>query len=968
MAHRRSTRFIALSIALAAASASPDIAPAQSIADDGPSDPARHVNLEDLNTRQRVGQLFLVAHFAAGDDKLQDARTLVAERGIGGIVIQSGNNIFRNDDTRTAPAQVTEYVETLQRLALEHGGGVPLFVAVDQEGDGEPFTHLRSGFTALPSAMAIGATWRPEDAEAIGRIVGEELSSVGVNVLLGPVLDVLADPRVDTGGDIGTRAFGGHPFWVASMGSAYVRGVHAGGGWKVMTVAKHFPGHGGSDRLPDQEVATVVKDLAALRTIELPPFAAITAATPGDRDFASVSEALMTSHIRYAGLQGNIQRRTGPISFDREGLQAVMELEPFAFDEWRAGGGLIVSDSLGVPAVRRWFSPLGEPLANRRIARDALMAGNDVLTIAEFADVPAWSVQMANIIDTLDYFERHYDQDRAFAERVDDAVRRILARKHALMPQWTIDAIAASASDVPAPGSERSRAVVDGVARRAITAWKAPSRAPGRGERIAVITPRDPGNGDGGPLACADEPCGIPESRHRHLRTLGPTLVEQIMLERYGSSGTGVVDPGLVASVAFCELERALSLEPPTAEVESGSEVRDEATAEADGADRSPAAGGCDGGRERAAVLESLRSADWIIFAFGALDPDEIRVLRGLLLRHANQVAAATGAQLAVLSFGSPYLIDATNLSGLDAYVSAYTKIPSAIEAAIGVLFGDLDAPGHAPVSVEEAGYRLSERLQPPPGSGFPIALVEPHPRDGATAPAKVELEIGPIVDMNGNPVPDRSVVFIESEPADAIGGPAPVSAQTVSGVARAELNLVRSGDIVIRATMAEGVREDRSIKLRLAPSAVEIPNRSSPAISDPAVDRAAEPGSGDQRIDGVDPILSGEPTQRLGRRDLLLTVMAIAVAVAGSMTFIIRGLGSFVHVRAGLSGAIGGLGAYVTYALLVLVQALERPSVGAVDSVVIGVLGAVVGLAFGIAPMRTGAAMAARSTLEPRR
>ncbi len=805
MTRRRFRWLVAILLAVAGASTSPAISRAQPIADALSSNRDSHRTLEELSARQRVGQLFLVAHFAAGDEPLADVRRLIVDHGIGGVVLQSGNNVYKNDGDPDLPSIISEHVETLQRIALENGSGVPLFVAVDQEGDGAPFTHLRSGFTALPSAMAIGATWRREDAEAIGRIVGEELGAVGVNVLLGPVLDVLAEPRVDTGGDIGTRAFGGHPFWVAQLGSAYVRGVHLGGDWRVMTVAKHFPGHGGSDRLPDQEVATVVKDLAALSTIELPPFGAVTESSPGDRDFGAVSEALMPSHIRYAGLQGNIQRRTGPISFDREGLNAVLNLEPFAFEEWRVGGGLIVSDSLGVPAVRRWFSPMGEPLANRRIARDALMAGNDVLTIAQFADVPAWSQQMANIVDTLDYFERQYRKDTAFAARVDDAVRRILARKRVLMPEWSIDGIAADPSiDELPPGGEVSRAIVDGVARRAVTTWRISSRPPGRGDRIVVITPREPGRGEGG--------------------------------------------------------------------------------------------------------------------------------------------------QLAALSFGPPYLIDSTNYSGLDAYISAYTKIPPAIEAAIGVLFGDLEAPGHSPVTVEEAGYRLSDRLQPLPGSRFPMVVLPPLPPVGAQVPTTIEFEIGPVVDMNGNPVPDRSVVEIVSEPADAIGGKPPLIAQTIGGVARIEINMIRGGDVTVVASMGDGAHAEERIELRLAPSPpaqVSGSNSIEPATAiDPrgTMGRALGGGS-DSLVDNSSTAIQS----RLDRLDLLLSALAILLTTVASTGFSSRKLGPFVTVRTGLTSSAIGLGAYVCYALLVLVGTINRTGLGPLDGVVVGVLGALAGLFLGL-------------------
>ena len=183
--------------------------------------------------------------------------------------------------------------------------------------------------------MAVGATWETAKAEAIGQMVGEELAAMGINMLLGPNLDVLNDPRPTGRGDIGIRVFGGDPYWVGRMGRAYIRGVHQGSGGKTATVAKHFPGHGGSDRLPDNEVATVDKSLQELRRIELPPFFEATRADENDPQ--GVTNALMSSHIRYRGFQGDIRQFTAPISFDAEGMATLSRLPEIA--AWREAGG-----------------------------------------------------------------------------------------------------------------------------------------------------------------------------------------------------------------------------------------------------------------------------------------------------------------------------------------------------------------------------------------------------------------------------------------------------------------------------------------------------------------------------------------------------------------------------------------------------------------------------------------------------
>ncbi|MGD2206847.1 MAG: glycoside hydrolase family 3 N-terminal domain-containing protein, partial [Anaerolineae bacterium] len=177
--------------------------------------------LAQMTTADKVGQLFLVT-FRGNDLEAGSAvADLVQRLRVGGVILSPENENFVNDTS--TPEQVLSLTTALQRLAFtqsfpitvtqsvpvtvtsplgETGSsaasepltvstsvtvsnvitlppqGIPLFVAASQEGDGYPYTAFRGGFTPLPSPMAVGATWDEENAEAIGRIVGQELSAV----------------------------------------------------------------------------------------------------------------------------------------------------------------------------------------------------------------------------------------------------------------------------------------------------------------------------------------------------------------------------------------------------------------------------------------------------------------------------------------------------------------------------------------------------------------------------------------------------------------------------------------------------------------------------------------------------------------------------------------------------------------------------------------------------------------------
>jgi beta-N-acetylhexosaminidase len=370
-----------------------------------------------MTPAEKVGQLFIVGFYGASANEGSDIYRLITEYHVGGVILSAATDNIT--DTLDAPTQVLSLTNQLQSLAVQlaqvprAGPGsvegdptlppyVPLLVAMNHEGNGAPTSEIQTGLTSVPSAMAIGATWDPTHAESMGRIVGTELSALGINLLLGPSLDVLETPRPD-GADLGTRVFGGDPYWVGVIGEAYIRGVHFGSSNGVGVIAKHFPGIGGSDRRPELELPTVRKSIEDLKSFDLVPFYQVFDGLPSEGAPGNgVADGVLSAHIRFQGFQGDIRTVTPPVSLDQAAFGALLQLPQV--DAWRQGGGITVSDSLGSRAVKQVYA--AERFNNRRIAGEAFRAGNDLLLLTDFGLNPRVE-QMSNIVDTVTFFHGH---------------------------------------------------------------------------------------------------------------------------------------------------------------------------------------------------------------------------------------------------------------------------------------------------------------------------------------------------------------------------------------------------------------------------------------------------------------------------------------------------------------------------------------------------------------------------------
>ncbi len=740
------------------------LVPPEAEAQEG-GDPIEQI-IDAMPPQMRVGQLALVAFPGTDAGHESEIAALIADYAIGGVILAPENGNF-GPALPAEPTQIISLTQTLQNdaweasraLMLPTAGGVipaqspyvPLFVALRADVDGQPMSTLISGTTPAPTQMALGATWSRPLAEAAGQVMGRELSALGVNLYLGPNLDVLYTPKPGDPADLGVGVFGGDPFWVGELGMAYVRGLHQGSDGHLAVVPAHFPGLGSADRPVAEEVPTVQKSLEQLKQIELAPFFATAADLPGSE---SVADGFLVTHIRYRGFQGNIRMSTRPISLDPQTLQLALE----TIKPWREGGGLMIADNLGMPSIRRFDDPTGTSFNVRRIARDAILAGNDLIILDHYANDGRWESHFASVRDTLDFLTQLYESDDTFRSRVDEALHRVLSLKLRLYPRTSLEAVLR-------PEEEALAALGEGTTVSAQVATSALTRlAP-----FSDDTLPPPEEGDRIVLFVEESRMALPGLQP--YATMVTSDVLHTMLTLYGPQGSGQVSGDALQLYTFAQLKAAL--DAPEAYPD---------------------------------LFQATRRADWIAFFFTGLEagrPDSL-ALKLFLDREADLVSG----KLAVIDFGPPYELDSTEVSKLALYYALYGQGGLFLRAGIQALFQDLPAEGASPVSIPALSYDLQTVTMPDPRQTIALSLVDekgqPMTEDAMAAIRQddvIRLRTSVIVDHNGHPVPDGTPVeFILTYPQE--DRVETLEAETRDGVAATTVTLDRVGqlDITVRS------------------------------------------------------------------------------------------------------------------------------------------------------------------------
>lgn len=180
------------------------------------------MNINSLTLNEKVGQRFI---FGVNSDNIDDIIKLIKKYHIGGVILYK-----KNYNTYDEMLNVVKKIKNANK-----DNKIPLFISIDQEGGRvnripKEIHNLKN----IYDVSKIDSTLVSDYANIISKILYES----GINMNFAPVMDIYNGSKSNA---LYKRCFYGNADNISKLGSIYVEKAKEN---KIISVIKHFPGHG----------------------------------------------------------------------------------------------------------------------------------------------------------------------------------------------------------------------------------------------------------------------------------------------------------------------------------------------------------------------------------------------------------------------------------------------------------------------------------------------------------------------------------------------------------------------------------------------------------------------------------------------------------------------------------------------------------------------------------------------------
>lgn len=299
------------------------------------------------------------------------------DKKLGGFILFK-ENMFTYENTKTLISNLQEYND------------IPLIIGMDQEGGlVQRLKYLKDvKVTDIPYMYYLGKTNDEALAYDVGKVMAEELRTIGVNVVFAPDIDIFSNPNNTV---IGKRSFGRDYLLINRMAGSLARGLEEAG---VIPTYKHFPGHGDTATDSHKDLPIINKSYEELKNLELQTFKSA---------IDNNAKLIMVGHIALPNITGN----NTPASLSKELITDVLKKD-------MGYNGLVITDALNMKA-------LTDNYTHEEIVIKAVASGVDILLMPE------------DVYNTIKYIKENISE-----ERINESVKKILEFKYRYLSDYTL--------------------------------------------------------------------------------------------------------------------------------------------------------------------------------------------------------------------------------------------------------------------------------------------------------------------------------------------------------------------------------------------------------------------------------------------------------------------------------------------------------------------------------------------------
>ena len=323
--------------------------------------------LKSMTLEQKIAQLIMYPVYSKkNEEHILAIEKLVEKHEIGGLIYMQGG-----------PVRQVNLNNRLQALSK-----IPLLTSID----GEWGVSMRlDSVLRFPRQMMLGAIKHDSLIYGMGAEIARQCSLTGVHINFAPVVDINVNPKNPV---INSRSFGENKQLVTDKSLAYMLGLQDNG---VLASAKHFPGHGDTDKDSHYDLPTVTHTAGRIDSVELFPYRGLISKGLG---------SVMVAHLYVPSLD---ETKNLASSLSPKVVQGLLK-DSLGFK------GLAITDALNMKGVSKYYNP-GE------VDLLALLAGNDILLFSE------------NVGKAISYIKKAVSKNKITEVEIDAKCKKILQLK-----------------------------------------------------------------------------------------------------------------------------------------------------------------------------------------------------------------------------------------------------------------------------------------------------------------------------------------------------------------------------------------------------------------------------------------------------------------------------------------------------------------------------------------------------------